>query len=319
MQAHAAAFRAALVAALRAQPTQPCYYPGSRARRAEVVRRYGGGAGDINKGGAGDVKGGAGGAVCTVVCGAARKGNAADDDEVALIELGAAAASSPPADAEQRGFDGFDGDVLRREAFGAVLAVVEVGADDGDGGGGGDGVVAAAAADYLERIAVPFANSEACAGCLSCSVLVPCATATADAGASNPLFAPDSPTPYATHHTLTARANASANASATATARRTTHFLPASPTPHARAVPASPSPHAPRACRPHVIRRRGRHMYVQAGRAPTPRPSSARWPPSTTAASASTAGRCSGPSPRRKSRPAPPPPPPHGTSPCLRA
>ena len=48
---------------------------------------------------------------------------------------------------------GFDGDLLSREAFGAVLAIAELGADE----------TAAAAPDYLSAVAAPFASSEAVA------------------------------------------------------------------------------------------------------------------------------------------------------------
>ena len=46
---------------------------------------------------------------------------------------------------------GFDGDLLAREAFGAVLAIAELGADE----------TAATAPDYLTAVAAPFASSEA--------------------------------------------------------------------------------------------------------------------------------------------------------------
>eukprot|EP00908_Phaeocystis_cordata_P024390 Transcript_685.p1 GENE.Transcript_685~~Transcript_685.p1 ORF type:complete len:396 (-),score=166.86 Transcript_685:185-1351(-) len=135
--AQASAFRAALEKQLRTQPTQPAYYPGSKERRAATAARYGSRAASVG-------------------AGAPRQGAAADDDETLLVACGGTADRS------------FDGDVLTSEAFGAVLALVEVGDDDAH----------AARPDYLSAVAVPFVNSDACAGCLSCSLFAP---ASADA------------------------------------------------------------------------------------------------------------------------------------------
>jgi len=128
--AQAEAFRAALTTQLQTQPTMPAYYPGSEERRASLAERYGEKACSIGR--------------------SPRQGEADDHDETLLIECGAAADKA------------FDGEALQREAFGAVLALVEVGTAPGD----------ATRPDYLSAVAVPYAN-EACAGCLSCSLFVP--------------------------------------------------------------------------------------------------------------------------------------------------
>ena len=75
---HAAAFRALLLAQLRTQPTAPCYYPGSKARRAAVASRYG----------ADHAAAVAPGAPC-------HGAGCDDDDEVLVVECGAV--SSPGA------------------------------------------------------------------------------------------------------------------------------------------------------------------------------------------------------------------------------
>ena len=150
-------FRKALKEELARQPTMPCYYPGSLERKGDMLERCRGAGSDIE----------------TVVADPPSEGTrVGDGDHVSIVECG-----TP-------GEGGYDPIPLLEEAFGPVLAIVEL--DDpvvrpssssssssssrggsGDAGDGDDD-------DYLSRIVVPFLNDkDSIFGSLSCSIYTP--------------------------------------------------------------------------------------------------------------------------------------------------
>jgi hypothetical protein len=141
-------FRKALKEELARQPTMPCYYPGSLERKGDMLERCRGAGSDVE----------------TVVADPPSEGTrVGDGDHVSIVECG-----TP-------GEGGYDPIPLLEEAFGPVLAIVEL--DDpvvrpsssrgsGDAGDGDD--------DYLSRIVVPFLNDkDSIFGSLSCSIYTP--------------------------------------------------------------------------------------------------------------------------------------------------
>ncbi len=135
-------FRRALLDELERQPTSPCYYPGSIERKGDILdgcRKVGCGMTSTNAPSA---------SVETAIT---------DNDQVVVVESG-----TP-------GEDGYHPEPLLVEAFGPILAIVEL--DDGRGGttpraDDGD--------DYLANTAVPFLNDkDNIFGSLSCSICTP--------------------------------------------------------------------------------------------------------------------------------------------------
>lgn len=132
--AHKDQLRQAIYDELKRQPNQPTYYPGSVERAKEIVNVYK----DRGENRAVVVE-------CTKSTGLANR----SCDNVTVVECGS------PNDSDYENY------ALRKEAFGPVLAIVELPNEiDND--------------DYLSSIAVPFVNNkENIFGSLSCSLLAP--------------------------------------------------------------------------------------------------------------------------------------------------
>mmetsp|Transcript_1886 Transcript_1886/g.3916 ORF Transcript_1886/g.3916 Transcript_1886/m.3916 type:complete len:615 (-) Transcript_1886:94-1938(-) len=129
-------FRSVLFDELRRQPTMPCYYPGSVERKASIVLR-------CKKAGT----------KCTTVIAPSisEETLVRDRDQVVVVECG-----TP-------GEEGYNPEPLLTEAFGPILAIVELDHDGSDENG-----------DYIPRTAVPFLNNkENIFGSLSCSIYTP--------------------------------------------------------------------------------------------------------------------------------------------------
>jgi hypothetical protein len=137
-----AEFRRVLLDELERQPTSPCYYPGSIERKGDILdgcRRVG----------------------CRMTLTNAPSASIetaiTDNDQVVVVECG-----TP-------GEDGYHPEPLLMEAFGPILAIVEL--DDTKG------VIPPRAGDgdsYLSNTAVPFLNDkDNIFGSLSCSIFTP--------------------------------------------------------------------------------------------------------------------------------------------------
>jgi acyl-CoA reductase-like NAD-dependent aldehyde dehydrogenase len=129
-------FRSKLLEELKRQPTQPCYYPGSVERKASILEK-------CRK---------AGSKVTPVVAATLSEATSISDaDHVVIVECG-----SP-------GEEGYNSEALLSEAFGPILAIVEL---DNSSSCGDD--------DYLVKKVVPFLNNkENIFGSLSCSIFTP--------------------------------------------------------------------------------------------------------------------------------------------------
>jgi len=129
-------FREKLMDELKRQPTTPCYYPGSVDRKkilVEACEQFG--------------------SKCTAVDApsVSKETTVSDDDQVMVVECG-----TP-------GEEGYNSKPLLVEAFGPLLAIVElVGSEQED------------IDEYLANVVVPFLNNkENIFGSLSCSVFTP--------------------------------------------------------------------------------------------------------------------------------------------------
>jgi len=126
-------FREKLYAELKRQPTAPCYYPGSKERKVSILEKC-----DDSK--------------CTLVAASSpcEETKVGDADQVVVVECG-----TP-------GEKGYNSEPLLSEAFGPILAIVEL---DGD---------TTASDDYLAKTVVPFLNDkDNIFGSLSCSIFTP--------------------------------------------------------------------------------------------------------------------------------------------------
>mmetsp|Transcript_19317 Transcript_19317/g.33138 ORF Transcript_19317/g.33138 Transcript_19317/m.33138 type:complete len:315 (-) Transcript_19317:159-1103(-) len=134
-------FRSVLFDELKRRPTMPCYYPGSVERKASIVLR-------CKKAGT----------KCTTVIAPSisEETLVRDRDQVVVVECG-----TP-------GEEGYNPEPLLTEAFGPILAIVELDHDGSDENG-----------DYIPRTAVPFLNNkENIFGSLSCSIYTPASNGT---------------------------------------------------------------------------------------------------------------------------------------------
>lgn len=142
---HKELFRAKLTEELKRQPTTPCYYPGSVERKRALVEQCEGV-----------------GSTCTAVVApsVSEDTRVCDDDQVVVVECG-----TP-------GEEGYNPRPLLLEAFGPVLAIVELddrGREGGDGDGDDDDDDG-----YLANTVVPFLNDkENIYGSLSCTIHTP--------------------------------------------------------------------------------------------------------------------------------------------------
>eukprot|EP00566_Odontella_aurita_P008433 CAMPEP_0113564542 /NCGR_PEP_ID=MMETSP0015_2-20120614/21680_1 /TAXON_ID=2838 /ORGANISM="Odontella" /LENGTH=646 /DNA_ID=CAMNT_0000466641 /DNA_START=67 /DNA_END=2007 /DNA_ORIENTATION=- /assembly_acc=CAM_ASM_000160 len=134
------AFRTHLKEELKRQPTTPCYYPGSKERRKEMEQACKDAGSDC----------------CAIEAKSVGGGDVKVDalDQVLLVECG-----TP-------GEEGYNHLPLTREAFGPVLAIVELDHTAGDNGNEKH--------DYLLSTAAPFVNEKSnIFGTLSCIVVIP--------------------------------------------------------------------------------------------------------------------------------------------------
>lgn len=127
-------FRKKLVEELKRQPTTPCYYPGSTQRKSSILDKC-----PKDK--------------CTTVEAASvsEDTKVSDDDQVVVVECG-----TP-------GEDGHNSTPLLEEAFGPILAIVELDHDNAEDDD-----------SFLTKTAVPFLNNkDNIFGSLSCSIYTP--------------------------------------------------------------------------------------------------------------------------------------------------
>ena len=130
-------FKEALYAELKRQPNEPTYYPGSRDRAVKMVERYTALGKDRVK---------------TIESTEAIGVVSDTGDNVTVVECGS------PNDPD------FEGSAMRIEAFGPVLAIVEL---ENDGSNKDD---------YLNSVAIPYVNNkENIFGSLSCGLITPTA------------------------------------------------------------------------------------------------------------------------------------------------
>lgn len=130
-------FRTKLLEELKRQPTTPCYYPGSLQRKAQII----------------DECKLAGSKCDTMIAPSVSEDTKVSEaDHVTVVECG-----TP-------GEDGFNSRPLLAEAFGSLLAIVELDCEDGS----------TDEDEYLAKTAVPFLNNkDNIFGSLSCSVFTP--------------------------------------------------------------------------------------------------------------------------------------------------
>lgn len=128
-------FREKLMEELKRQPTTPCYYPGSVDRKkilVEACEQFG--------------------SKCTTIVApsVSKETKVSEDDQVVVVECG-----TP-------GEEGYNSQPLLTEAFGPLLAIVELGSEQDEND------------VYLANVVVPFLNNkENIFGSLSCSVFTP--------------------------------------------------------------------------------------------------------------------------------------------------
>ena len=129
-------FRKAIEKEFLRQPDSAAYYPGSHKRKMEIISSYDPSKVKIMKG--------------LAIQGDQQTQTLTEDDYVALIECG-----TP-------GTNEYNDKALKTEAFGPVLAIVELDYDKDH------------ESDYLLEIAVPFVNNKSnIFGCLSCNLVSP--------------------------------------------------------------------------------------------------------------------------------------------------